>query len=224
MIETIHCINLDSQQPVDHYANPELQLRIRREREERALNIVRQSKQYGFAVRFWEGTLAIDHEGRVSNTVPAHTNISRAFKNIVTYAKERDWPMVTIAEDDMQLTSFKSWVYYWVNIPKDFDIYWGGIYAGQIGEPYRTARCGVAHRIVNGISGMTLITVHKQAYDFFLQADENDHIDRWLGNFAFEKKFYTCFPFVVKQTPGYSENHRRVIPDYKAYEESWQYL
>lgn len=210
MIPIIHVINLDSSQEVDPYANPDLQKQIVRYREENVLSIARQSKQHGFAVRFWEGN--------TDESVFRSGNINRAFKQIVRYAKAVSLPMVTIAEDDMIFTARGAWNYYLGQMPDDFDIYSGGIYSGQLEE----------NRIVNGWSGNTLITVHHNFYDFFLSASEDPlglgqgHLDRWLGNFCFEKKYYVCLPFVVKQIANYSDNHRRRV-SYEQYEQDWKY-
>lgn len=210
-MDTLHVINLDASQPVDPYANPELQRQILRIREERALSIVRQSKIQGFAVRFWEGITLSKNAG---------ANISKAMKLIVRYAKEMNYPQVTIAEDDCVFTQHWAWKYYVENVPKEFDIYSGGIYSGEV----RKDENGL-HRIWNGFSGMTLFTVHSDFYDFFLRADETKHIDRWLGESAFHNRYYVCHPFVTKQiTPGYSENLRRRVDSYIAFEEQWEYL
>ena len=200
----INVINLSPEQPIDTYAKPERKAEIRRWREERALSIVEQSKKFGFAVRFWPGNY--------DETVFRCGNISRAFKQIIRYAKQMNLRMVTIAEDDMKFTSAGAWQYYLDNLPDDFDIYSGGIYHGQLLE----------NRIVNGYSGNTLITVHERFYDFFLQADEKQHLDNWLGNFAFEKRYIVCLPFVVRQIGGYSENKKRINP--LGQYENWNYL
>lgn len=210
-MEIINVINLDTSQPVDPYANPELQRQILRIREERALSMVRQSKIHGFAVRFWEGVTVSKLSG---------TNICKAMKLIVRYAKEMNDEMVTIAEDDCAFTQHWGWKYYLEKMPEEFDIYSGGIYHGEV----RKDETGM-HRIYNGFSGMTLFTVHRNFYDTFLRADETKHIDKWLGESAFQNRYYLCHPFVTKQlTPGYSENLRRRVESYAAYEEMWEYL
>jgi hypothetical protein len=210
-LDIIHVINLDTNQPVDPYANPDLQRQILRIREERALSMVRQSKIQGFAIRFWEGVTLSANFG---------TNICKAMKLIVRHAKEMKYQHVTIAEDDCSFTQHWGWKYYLDNMPRDFDIYSGGIYSGEV----RVDETG-KHRIYNGFSGMTLFTVHNDFYDFFLRADESKHIDRWLGESAFHNRYYVCHPFVTKQlAPGYSENLRRRIDSYISHEEQWEYL
>lgn len=211
MIETIHVINLGPTQQVDFYHGPEFQKWVRRHREERALSVVEQSKKYGFAVRFWSGIVG-------DNDVFRSPNIMRAFKKIVQYAKEERLPMVTIMEDDGVLTSANAWKYYNESIPKDFDLYLGGVYQANI----------LDRRIMNGYSGNTLITVHERFYDFFLSADEDPlsiymaHLDKWLGGHCDEKIYIVCQPFVIKQLGGYSDNQRRKI-EYSMYEQNWEY-
>lgn len=211
MIETIHVINLSPNQQIDNYHSPELKLFVARHREERALSIVEQSKKHGFAVRFWSGIVG-------DNDVFRSLNIMRAFKKIVQYAKEERLPMVCIMEDDGIFTSENAWQYYKDNLPDDFDLYSGGIYAGQI----------IDNRIVNGFSGITLLTIHERFYDFFLSAEEETqsthmgHIDRFLGEQCDKKKYFVCQPFVVRQMGIYSDNQRRKI-EYSMHEMNWEY-
>lgn len=210
MIDTINVINLSPDNFIDPYANPELKKNIARWRQENVLSIAAQSKQHGFSVRFWEGN--------TDETVFRSGNISRAFKKIVRYAKKNNLEMICIGEDDLIFTSSNAWKYYIENIPDEFDLYLGGIYSGQL----------EGNRIVNGYSGNTLLTIHSRFYDFFLSANEDPqglalgHIDRWLGNFCFDKEYFVCLPFIVRQQAGYSENHRK-IQNYDAYEEKWEY-
>lgn len=210
MIDTIHVINLSPDNFIDPYANPELKKNIARWRQENVLSIAAQSKLHGFAVRFWEGN--------TDETIFRSGNISRAFKKIVRHAKENNLEMICIGEDDLVFTSSNAWKYYLENIPDEFDLYLGGIYSGQLEQ----------NRIINGWSGITLMTIHSRFYDFFLTANEDPqklglgHIDRWCGNFCFEKDFFVCLPFCVKQSAGYSENHRK-IQNYDAFEENWEY-
>lgn len=176
---------------------------VKRYREERLLSIVRQSKDHGFAVRFWEG----EHEKI------AKKGISRAFKKVIRWAKENNLPEVIIAEDDMVLTAPGAWQYYLDNKPADFDIYLGGIYSGDMD----------GNRIINGYSGHTLVTVSNKIYDLILSHDEYGDIDRWMGTFCIERKYIVCLPFVCKQIEGYSDNHRRRI-EYKALHAEREYF
>lgn len=192
MDNTLNIINLGTWQDCS-FLNPNYPPeKIKRSREERALSIVQQSKTHGFACRFWEGEIA--KQGFIG--------ISRSFKRIVQWAKENNLERVHIGEDDLLFSAPGAWQYYLENIPESYDIFYGGIYAGEIEN----------NRIKNGYSGHTLITVHNRFYDFFLSIKESDHCDRQLGNFAFEKEFIVCSPFVVYQIPDtYSDNHRKVV-------------
>lgn len=163
---------------------------IHRSREERVLSVCKQSKEHGFAVRFWEGI--IDKRG-------SHAGINLAFKKIVRWAKEQKLPKAIIAEDDIVFSAPGAWQYYLENMPSQFDIYSGGIYSGQI----------VGNRIMNGYSGNTLITVHQKFYDFFLSLPDDNHLDRRLGNHAHEKLYLLCLPFCVYQIEGYSDRTKR---------------
>jgi hypothetical protein len=189
----INVINLSKEQP-GVSLNPEYTSDfIIKSRENRVLSVCNQSKLYGLNVRFWEGEIFR------GNFIDGRIGISRAFKRVVKWAKENRLPEVCIAEDDFLMSGFGAWEYYLENIPVDYDIYLGGIYDGQISEG----------RIVKGYAGHTLITVHSRFFDFFLSADENLHIDRWLGQYCSEKKYMVCVPYVVSQiSTSYSDNHK----------------
>lgn len=203
MIEVIHVINLSKDQPLGTYTTGKEQIIIQN-RIDRALSIVEQSKKFGFAVRFWPGNY--------DDVAKRATNICRAFKQIVLFAKQEKLRTITLAEDDMILTSKNAWHYYQTQMPKDFDLYLGGIYHGQLFE----------NRVVNGYSGNTLVTVHERFYDFFLKADEKFDLDNYLGNFAFEKRYIVCLPFVVKQIGGWSDHKKKINP-LEMWEQDWKY-
>jgi hypothetical protein len=186
-----------------------------RSREERALSIVRQSKEQGFAVRFWPGVIK---EGQ-----PRHKNIADAFKQIVRHAITNDLPHVTIAEDDCLFTAPIAWTYFRAQKPNLFDLYLGGIYAGNL---VATEGRKKLYSISNGFSGITLVTINQCFYNEFLTTNcDEQHLDRVLGMSAYKRKFFVCRPFCCKQiTPTYSENMRKEVSDYLAYEDGWEYL
>jgi len=185
----INVINIDPWQEASSISSSVSVDMIMRNREERALSVVKQSKQHGFSVRFWEGI--IEKKGC--------TGISKAFKKIIRWAKETGQSSVIIAEDDILFSAPGAWAYYIKNIPEDYDVYLGGIYSGNVDDG----------RVTNGYSGNTLIMINERFYDFILSSNEDDHLDRWLGNFAFKQRYMVCEPYVVYQMEGYSENLRR---------------
>lgn len=187
-METINVININPEIDIQGMALESVQ-RSKDGRMRRILSVCNQSKAQGFAARFWEGI--IDDRG-------GFAGINLSFKKIVRWAKEQGLKMVTIAEDDCVFSAPGAWKYYLDQMPETFDIYSGGIYSGQI----------EGNRIMNGFSGITLVTIHSQFFDFFLSLNENDHIDRAMGNFCFEKMYILCQPFVCFQLHGYSDNTR----------------
>ena len=199
----LNVINVDPSVRLEG-VNPQYRVVEQRSREERILSVARQSKEHGFEVRFWPG---------VTGNKFSQTNISQSFKKIVQWAKTHSEPFVTIAEDDFLFTAPGACRYYFYNKPDRYDLYLGGIYSGQI----------KGNRIMNGYSGNTLVTVHHNFYDNILEAKETDHLDRWLGNFAFEREYIVCLPFVVKQIPGYSDNKKRMA-EYSVFEENFNYF
>ena len=60
-------------------------------------------------------------------------------------------------------------------------------------------------------------------YDFFLSMPEDRHLDRWLGQFAFEKEYFICKPFVTKQMGGYSDNMMK-HQNYQVQESQFEFL
>lgn len=173
-------------------------------RADRRANVEKQSQEQGFEYKLWLGI-----EGNLRRC----TNISQAFKQIVRYAKEEKFERITIGEDDLFFTAPGAWQHYLINFPDEYDIYLGGVYKATMN----------GNRIMNGYSGNTLITVHERFFDFFLSANENDHLDRWLGNFAHKFLYLVCQPYVVKQDGSYSDNHMRV-PKYDAFYENVKFF
>lgn len=86
----INIINLSTDQPATSVHPSNKKEYIRHSREERVLNVCKQSKEQGFAVRFWEGIIE-----------PNGVGINKAFKKIVRWAKEQGLKMVCIGEDDL---------------------------------------------------------------------------------------------------------------------------
>lgn len=176
--------------------NPNIKFsEVKRFREERLLSVIKQSKQFGFPVKFWEGI--VDPRG-------TSYGIVLAFRKIVEYARDANLPRVCIAEDDIIFSSPRSWQYFIDNIPDAYDLFYGGIYSGQVENG----------RIVNGFSGNTLMIVPENFYDeFILRCDEailkGDHLDRYLGNFAHQKNYRICEPYICYQLTGYSDRMRR---------------
>lgn len=132
---------------------------------------------------------------------PAFKGISRGYKRIVKYAKDNNMPMTVLMEDDTKFSHEDSFKYFVSHLPKDFDLYFGVIYQGEIGED---------NRVLNGFSGgLSLFIINSPFYDTFLNMNPEDHLDRALGEVAFQHKFYVCKPEVVYQMNGYSFNHRK---------------
>jgi hypothetical protein len=135
-----------------------------------------------------------------------HVNINLAHKAIVKDAQEKKLPQVIIAEDDIKFSAKDAWKYYLSQTPKEFDLYCGVIYDGEV-DPE-------TNRIIstNGMSGTnTLYTIHSKFFDFFLATDNSKHLDRELGKFATLNQYYVCNPMVCYQMGGLSDNHHREL-------------
>lgn len=168
-------------------------------RQDRLISVVNQSRWQKFPVMVWTGI-----EGNLTQA----QNINEAHKQIVRWAKEKKMPRVIIAEDDIMFTGPTGFKYFLSQIPESYDLFLSMIYAGEV----------VENKMLNGFSGLTMYVVHERFYDFFLSIPDNVHIDRWLGQFAFEKEYFVCHPYVCKQTGGYSDNLRKDM-NYQLFEE-----
>lgn len=163
------------------------------QRTDRLQSLMEQTNEQGIPYKLWDGILY----------KPAHTGISKAHKQIVSWAKFTGKPFVAIAEDDIKFFCKGAWKYFISKIPKSFDLYCGVILHGQT----------EGNRIVTttGMSGTnTLYIIHERFYDFFLSIDESKHLDRELGRFSNINEYYVCDPMVCTQMGGYSDNHRQV--------------
>jgi hypothetical protein len=133
-----------------------------------------------------------------------HRNINSAHKAIVKDAQEKKLPYVIIAEDDCKFSCTGAWKYYLSQTPKEFDLYCGVVYDGEI-DP-------LTNRIIStkGMSGTnTLYTISEKFYEFFLSTDNSKHLDRELGRFGNINQYYVCNPMVVTQIGGLSDNWHR---------------
>jgi hypothetical protein len=142
----------------------------------------------------WDGVLDLENPSK---------GISLAHKQIVQMAQKDDSPSVLIAEDDIKFTSKGAFKYYLVSEPKDYDLYLGGIYYGNI----------KSDNSVEDFAGLTLYMIHSKFYETFLSIPDNLPLDRGL----IKKGFYqVCIPFVATQYNGYSDN-KKAFRNYDIY-------
>lgn len=166
-------------------------------RTDREQSFMEEMNLQNIAYKLWPG---VETHKEFTN----HRNISQAHKSIVRDAKIKGLPHVIIAEDDIKFSSAGAWKYYLENTPKEFDLYCGLIYAGEV-DP-------LTNRIIStkGMSGTnTLYTISEKFYDFFLITDESKHLDRELGRFGNINQYYVCKPMVCYQMGGMSDNFKR---------------
>jgi hypothetical protein len=122
--------------------------------------------------------------------------ISKAHKQIIKDAKEKNLPEVLIGEDDLYFTAKDAFQFFMDNKPSDYDIYLSGVLYGRI----------KSDNTIADFSGATLYMVSERFYETFLSVPENIHIDRALRNMG---KFVVCNPFVVIQHNGFSDNKKQ---------------
>jgi hypothetical protein len=151
----------------------------------------KQSAEQGFEFKRWEGI--------IDQQMPFR-GINNAHCQIVRDAKDKGLEMVCIAEDDAIFFNIGSWDYYVKNMPSEFSIFFGMIYEGTIDEN---------NRIIVGLSGLTIYTVHESFYDIFLGLRETNHLDREIGFLCYKYKFMCCDKFVAYQSDGFSDNKKQ---------------
>lgn len=172
------------------------------ERTDRRESILAEVATQGLDIQFWPGII---------DKIP-YKGIAKAHQQIIRWAKESNLPEVTIIEDDAAFTAPDAYQYYLHKKPKTFDLYFGGTYSAEIREG----------RIMNGFSGLTLYTISKRFYDFALNVRVDWHFDRAMGEWAFDKAYYICEPFIVYQKMGYSDNQRKKV-SYETYHKNFKF-
>jgi hypothetical protein len=170
---TVHCIHLTR-------------------REDRLISITKQAEEQNFELQLWEGIYDKHYPKR---------GICMSHKKIIRYAREEKLPYIICMEDDCRFSATGAFDYYIKNMPEDFQLYCGCLYAGEIDSE---------RRIKNGMSAShTLITVHSSFYDFVLSMPDNEHIDRYAGAQAFKYKYYLPPKFVCYQMNNFSDNLKK---------------
>lgn len=127
----------------------------------------------------------------------AFHGISKAFKAIVQQAKEDNLESIVIFEDDIKFTAPGAYDHWIKNTPEDCDIWFGGIFLGEIAEDKTT---------LLQFTAMHCIRVHSRFYDKFLSADPLKHIDVALNEIG--GVFKVIYPMVAQQHDGFSYNAR----------------
>lgn len=155
--------------------------------------LLTQFKEQGITnYKLWDGKIGQSMKERRSNVAWGH-------KQIVQHAKDNNLPFVIIAEDDITFTSKGAWAYYVMNMPQDFDIYFGMIYSSD-------KDAIVKNRIVKEVSGFTLYTVNSRFYDTFLDTPPDKHIDRVVTGKWANFKFLLPDKFMCYQNSTQSDN------------------
>lgn len=119
--------------------------------------------------------------------------INLSHKKIVWQALEDGLPEVCIFEDDIKFIDLGAWDYFLANKPKDFDLYLGGIYLGDI----------LPDNTVKSFTALHCYTIHSKFYATFLSTPDNQHLDRSLDNLG---DYHVCNPIIAVQHAGWSAN------------------
>lgn len=134
----------------------------------------------------WQGIHDYTIEPPVFLKQDPTAGVAQAHKNVVR--KYYDKPEITIFEDDIVFTHKDSWKKYWEwyeELPEDWDIYLGGLYAFKT----KVDATENLHKIRKSFTGIHWYTIRKKFYDLFLSCPEQSqtgkaskHIDRWIGH------------------------------------------
>lgn len=149
--------------------------------------LLNEIREQGLDYQIWEAD---------KSTKKPHANIHRSHKNIVKWARDNGLPEVCILEDDIKFCDKGAFEYFLSKKPEDFDLYLGGVYSGEVRDG-----------IVKDFSALHLYIINERFYNVFLQAPENNHLDRCM---AYKGKFVVCEPFAAIQHGGYSDNSRSI--------------
>jgi hypothetical protein len=151
---------------------------------DRREHIEREAKEKCFKVRFWPGIVDAD----------PRKGCWQAHKQIVRAAKEQGLPYVWICEDDVVLACPGAADYYLAHLPKDYYLYFGGIwqtrYVAGILTHWRGTHCYI---------------VHESFYNKFLRGDESMHIDSYLCQKVNPHKIVLCSPMIAECLDGISD-------------------
>lgn len=179
-------------------------------RKDRRASFMKQIIEYKINASVWPGIIV---EGK------PFTGISRAYKKVVEFAKNSNMPYVIIADDDFSLTCPESWSLFLNDMPKNFDLYFGGISGGVIDEQWNYLNEPNVKRVSNW-SGTFFFAVHERFYDTFLAADEDRNIDRWFGingldsiEKALDRKpvYKVRYPLICECIDGISDNSGKMM-------------
>jgi hypothetical protein len=152
--------------------------------------LIKQLEEQGITdYRLWDNPIGQSMKERRSLVNSGH-------RKIVQYAKDNKLPKIIIAENDLTFTDKGAWKYYLDNEPKDYDLYLGMVYIGEVKE----------NRLASEASGFTLYTIHERFYDRFLSTPPEQHIDRAITFFWDKYKFMLPPKFVCYQNATQSDN------------------
>ncbi len=119
--------------------------------------------------------------------------INLAHKQIIEYAQVAGFEEMCVMEDDIKFCHPNSFNYFLKMKPKDYDLYLGGIYVGEI----------LPDNTVTSFSGFHLYVCHSRFYEKFLATPDDAHIDREMTGLG---KYIVCEPFAAIQHNGFSSN------------------
>lgn len=136
----------------------------------------------------------------------AKTNISKAHKQIVRWAKEKGKKEVLIMEDDILFPAEDGFQYFLNKKPKEYDVYLGGIYLNN-------QKLKEDGKIKFIFSALHCYIVHEKFYDTFLEIDEVQSLDNSLSKLAILglADIKCCYPMAAVQQELPSSNIKGAI-------------
>lgn len=129
--------------------------------------------------------------------------IAKAHLNCIAHAKEKDWPVVLIMEDDVMLRpKCKEYLDEALkHLPDNWELLLGGVYEENKLQQYNEYWDSIGE-----FCGLHFYIVNKSAYEKILEYNYNLHIDRWMNYNGKRLNAYLTKKYVATQRDGYSDN------------------
>jgi hypothetical protein len=143
--------------------------------------------------------------------------IAQAHINSILIAKQNEWPVVLIMEDDVVFQAKEKTLPYLnealKNVPEDWDVLLGGLY--DLGGPSSTRQLTKVNEYwsrVGEFCGLHFYIINGKAYDKAIDGyDSATHFDRWVNKGGRKLNCYVTNKFIATQSNGMSDNVKKVV-------------
>ena len=144
------------------------------------------------------------------------TGIAKSHKAAVRIAKERNYPEVIIAEDDLMFLhpgAYRRFLDICEEVPPHVNIVLGCFYDGT---PHPIT--DKIAKIEGKISGLIFYVIRSNYYDKFLEADEIYNIDYWISSPEFgNANIWSTYPMICLQQDNFFSYNTKQVVKYNEY-------